>query len=463
MLKKINQYVQLHNMIEKGDRVILGLSGGADSVCLFFVLLQLKKQIDFEIEVVHIHHGLRKEAEEEVGFVKRLCEKQQVKCHVFEENVKEIAKSNKQGVEEAGREVRKKCFEKVAQMTENAKIALAHHQNDNAETFLMNLARGSGLDGLGGIRAVNQNIIRPLLCVSRKEIEAYLKKETYSFCEDETNKEDMYTRNRVRNHILPMLEVYVNTETVSHIDSAAKELMEIKKYLDIEIETGYENVVSTENKQIMIDEEKIKKMQEVLKRGILRKALIDTARHEKDIERKHIELLEGLFEKQTGKSIDLPYEVKATRTYKGITLKKKENSTHFEMGEMHLPIDKKKSMIYHTWEVEWEVVSSTLKEQEPPSEKAYTKWFDYDIINDKVHIRTRKSGDYLTIDGKGSRQKLKSFFINEKIPKEIRDIIPVIAEGSHVLWVVGYRMSKQYQICQDTKNILKIKINQTEE
>ena len=172
MQRKIEQYVSKWDMLKKEDKVITGVSGGADSICLLFVLLELQKKIPFELVVVHVNHGLRGEdADGDEAYVKELCKEHGIVCEIYSENVELIAKNRKQSTEEAGRYVRREAFQKAMQTHGGTKIALAHHKNDSVETFFMNLARGTGLKGLGGIRPVVGEYIRPLLCLERKEIE----------------------------------------------------------------------------------------------------------------------------------------------------------------------------------------------------------------------------------------------------------------------------------------------------
>ena len=242
MEKKILNFIEKYHMLQKEDKVIAGISGGADSICLLFVLLRLKEKIGFDVIAVHVNHGLRGEsAKRDERFTETFCREWNIPCIVYHENVKEIAVQKKLSVEEAGRLVRRKAFEEVRVRYGGTKIALAHHQNDNAETMLLNLARGTGIRGLSGIRPVNGYMIRPLLGINRKEIEYYLKEHQLSYCEDETNAGDEYTRNRIRHQILPMLEEQVNRQAVRHMNETMEQLNQIRDYLEREIEVHWMN------------------------------------------------------------------------------------------------------------------------------------------------------------------------------------------------------------------------------
>lgn len=465
MLEKIRRYVEKWHMIENGDKIIVGVSGGADSICLLFVLIQLQKEIPFELVCVHVNHGLRGiDADADEMYVKKMCEKHCVPCEIYREDVALIAKKRKQSLEEAGREVRREAFVKTLKRYGGTKIALAHHQNDNAETFLMNVARGAGLKGLGGIRPVNGNVIRPLLAVERGEVEKYLEEEGIAFCVDETNKSDAYMRNRIRNHILPYFEEQVNKRTVTHINETMERLREIEGFLEEQTEISWRQCARTEETGTVILQAEFQQIPHVIQSFVLKKVLWEVCRREKDIEAVHLQMLQELFEKQVGRRVDLPYDMEAWRTYDGVVCRKKTEPEPQKAEEKILDCEGQETHLceWCGWQIKSRVFVADQVPQEA-SEKVYTKWFDYDIIRDAVSIRTRKPGDYLAIHSDGKTQKLKSYFINEKISAEERGKIPLIAEGSHILWVVGYRTSSAYRVTKNTKTILEIQINEGEE
>lgn len=218
MEQKVNAYIQKYHMLEKGEKIVIGVSGGADSVCLLFLLLSLRSEWDLKLQAVHVHHGLRgADADADEQYVRKLCQVQDVPLYVFHEDVKAYAKERGMTEEEAGRVLRRERFVQIKNETGASKIVLAHHKNDNVETVLWNLSRGSGIRGAGGIRPKNGDWIRPLLCVTREEIEDYLGERKIAYCEDATNKEDDYTRNRLRNHVIPYLQEEINALSLIHI------------------------------------------------------------------------------------------------------------------------------------------------------------------------------------------------------------------------------------------------------
>lgn len=360
--------------------------------------------------------------------------------------------------------MRREAFVKTLKRYGGTKIALAHHQNDNAETFLMNVARGAGLKGLGGIRPVNGNVIRPLLAVERGEVEKYLEEEGIVFCVDETNKSDAYMRNRIRNHILPYFEEQVNKRIVTHINETMERLREIEGFLEEQTEISWRQCTRTEETGTVILQAEFQQIPHVIQSFVLKKVLWEVCRREKDIEAVHLQMLQELFEKQVGRRVDLPYGMEALRTYEGVVCRKKAKSVLQGNEEKRLCCEEGVTHLYEWcgWKIKSRVFAAERATKEP-SEKVYTKWFDYDIIRSAVSIRTRRQGDYLTIHSEGKTQKLKSYFINEKISAEKRGTIPLIAEGSHILWIVGYRTSSVCRVTENTKRILEIQINEGEE
>lgn len=442
MYQKVKAYVKKWHMLQKEDSVIAGISGGADSVCLLFMLLKLQKELGFALMAVHVNHGIRgAEAERDEAYVKRLCRQWNVRLKVYRENVPAYAKEHGMTEEEAGRDIRRTCFCKVLKEWGGTKIALAHHENDNVETLLWNLCRGTGIRGLGGIAPVNDVWIRPLLCVKRREIESYLKKRGISYCTDMTNADRRYMRNRIRMDVIPYLEDCVNTESVSHMGKTMERMYELEQYILEEVGKYKESCTGWKNGRRIIRQTEYTKIPKALRDNVLHEILCETAGRRKDIEEVHIQMLRDLFTKQVGKRIDLPYGVTAIRTYEGVRFEKNIPEASYAGDEN-------------------ELFSIRVFDREPGNvtfpEKIYTKWFDYDIIKNTVKIRHRIAGDSIVINRYGGRKKLKQYFTDQKVPQEDRDKIWIAADGDEVLWIVGYRQSQKYQITEKTTKILEI-------
>ena len=470
-MKRIEKFIQKYHMLTCGDRVIAGVSGGADSVCLFLMLLELREKIGFDLIAVHVHHGLRGEAaDQDQQFVEALCEQHRIPLEIFRVNLESIAKKRKQSLEEAGRMVRREAFDSVCKKYGGNKIALAHHQNDNAETLLWNLSRGTGLDGLGGIRPVNGKFIRPLLCMNRKEIEEYLAKRKQSYCIDETNAETDYTRNKLRHLVLPILEEQVNSAAVRHMNETMEQIWELQEYMQEQVEAAYQECVQEHFEKacwIQIQQKSFETFPELIKKMVIRKGMEQVGGKKRDLSHKHVDVMMELMNKQVGRTLDLPYEMHAKRNYEGVRLEKQRT---YSSGE------EKKAGIIQECMAELNIPGETIladrnlklrcKILEKPKnlsikdipQKIYTKWFDYGIIKSSLYIRTRQAGDTIVIDEKGHQKKLKNWFVDEKIPKEVRDSQLLLAENNEILWVLGHRMSQAYQVKQSTKWILQIEV-----
>lgn len=461
MWKKVDDFIIEQQMFSAGDVVIAGVSGGADSMCLLFVLEKWSKKADFKLIVTHVNHGLRGEkADEEEAYVKSICEEKGILFESRRVNVHELVEKEKISEEEAGRNLRRKVFEEVAAKHNGNKIALAHHKNDNVETFLLNLARGSRLKGLGGMKPVNGKYVRPLLQVTREEIEEYLKQRNILYCVDESNASDVYTRNRVRNHMIPFMCEQVNVKSVEHISSAMDYFREVQEYLEKQMAMLWkETVAEKEDGTILIDQS-ITKCEKLIGKMVLKEAIIRVAGKERDLEECHVESVAELFEKQTGREVHLPYDVQAVRRYQGVKIsRRKENAPKvFEEQIFPFETEKEYELVFGEYGLKYRIFPRGEGTLVVPK-KTYTKWFDYDIIKKSVGVRTRRPGDRIVIDENGNSQKLKNYFINEKVSSELRDEIPVIVEGEQVLWIVGYRQSKAYQVSERTTTILEIEIN----
>ena len=459
MLKKVRDYMREHEMTAPGDAVIVALSGGADSVCLLTVLKQLATP-EFLLRAVHVHHGIRgAEADRDEAFAQKLCESLSVPLCVAYCHVPAYAAEHGLSEEEAGRILRYQVLEKEAGKWERelpagsrVKIALAHHRDDNAETILHHLLRGSGLTGLAGIRPVQGRRIRPLLCVGREEIRAYLEAGHISWCEDSTNQSPDYTRNRIRSQVLPLLKTAVNEQAEEHILQAGQIIGQADAYLRQQAEEIWQEAVCGQEEDLAaIPLTAFARQPEILKTYLIRHMLDQLHPGWKDISSRHFTAIAELAGKPVGSRLDLPGGLMARTGYETLEIVRKterEVSVKTESGadgEIH---GRQTVPELHM------TVFSRQKDQEIPKNQ-YTKWFDYDKIKGTLSVRTRRTGDYLILPSGGSKT-IARYMIDEKIPKEKREQILLLAEGSHVLWVVGFRISEYYKIEEHTENILQV-------
>ena len=233
MRSEILKTIKKYNLIENGDSIVIGVSGGPDSICLLNVLNELKNELNFKIYVAHINHMIRKEADEETEYVKSFCKNIGVECFVKRIDVIKIAKELKIGTEEAGRKIRYDFFEEVLKNTNSNKIATAHNNNDKVETIIMNILRGSGIAGLKGLDPIRENkFIKPLIEISREEIEAYCEENKLEPRIDKSNNENIYTRNKVRNSVIPYIKKEFNPNILKTINRLSTVATEENEYLD---------------------------------------------------------------------------------------------------------------------------------------------------------------------------------------------------------------------------------------
>ncbi|NTV78172.1 MAG: tRNA lysidine(34) synthetase TilS [Clostridiales bacterium] len=446
-------------MIQADDLVVVGVSGGADSVCLLSILNDMKKELSLELVVVHVNHGIRKTAYKDALFVEEICKNYQIPYFLVEDDIRKIAREEKLSEEEAGRNLRYESFYKILDQYEKekhkkVKIAVAHNQNDRAETLLFNLLRGSKIKGIAGIVPVRDVIIRPMLGVSRDEIEAYLEENNILYCQDETNDSDQYTRNKIRHHIIPYVEKEICTASVAHLNEFA-ELMEMtEEYLMQQTMVAYYKIVKEENNSFLIREESYACESQLIQSYLVHLVICKLAGSKKDITSVHVKAVMELYDRQTGKNVSLPYGIIARKTYEGIILEQKRDES--------LPIEARKLSVPCSLYVEGlgkvNLAVFPRENMGEIQEKTYTKWFDYDKIDESLMLRMRETGDFLAVNSQNGTKSLKEYLINEKIPKENRDSIFLLADGKHILWVIGHRISEKYKITSETVRVLEVTI-----
>lgn len=306
--EKVLNTIKKYGLIKYGDTIVVGVSGGPDSMTLLNVLYSLKNELKINLVVAHINHMLRKEADVETEYVKEYCEKHEISCFIKKEDVMKIAEKEKRGTEEIGREIRYKFFEEVA-LTENAnKIATAHNANDNAETVLMNILRGTSISGLKGIDIIRGGkYIRPLLECNRKDIELYCKENKLNPKYDKTNTENIYTRNKIRNLLIPYIEDNFNPNIIDTINRMSAIAGEENNYIQNQVEKTYREIVITkQNKQIILDLKKFNKQEEVIKNRLVLYTINELMGNCQGIEKIHIKDIVKLCKNNIGNKFLTP-------------------------------------------------------------------------------------------------------------------------------------------------------------
>ena len=458
--QKIRDYVINNDIIEKGDRIVVGVSGGADSVCLLHWLNSVKEDFGLSIHAVHIHHGIRGgEADEDMRFTESICASLGVPCDVRKYNVPEYAKEHNMTVEEAGRLLRYQAFEEVRQECGYDRTAVAHHQDDSVETILFNLVRGTGAKGLRGIAPVSENVVRPLLSLSRVEIEEYLRENNISWRNDSSNRDEEYSRNKIRNTVIPALKE-INERAVGHILESSVIIGDMYRYVLSEANKCFFDIAQVSEGEVILPVKEMLAEEQVIRREVIRLAIDSLVHTLKDITAKHIYSIELMLFGQSGRFQMLPYGVMVVREQAGLKLYREDASvkektedktqeTEVEVncaGVYELPFGQGCFFAEPLPENTEVFDENTLKNME----NMYTKRMDCDKIKGTLLLRTRRSGDYLIVNSGQSHKKLKEYFIEQKIPVTQRDKVLLLADGSHVLWVLGYRMSDGCKITAET-------------
>ena len=453
---KMYNYIMSEKLIADGDGIVVGLSGGADSVALLLALLEVSDRLSIDrsrIVAVHVNHMIRgEEADADQAFAEKLCERLGVSCRVYKRDVPSFARELGCTLEEAGRICRYRCFNETADKCGLEKIAVAHNQNDLAETLLFNMLRGSGINGLGAIKSSRDNIIRPVLFADRSEIECYLKEKHQDYVTDSSNLTLDYDRNKIRHVILPTMSE-INQRAVPHLAELSREAHACYEYIHRQAVDIMERLDESgrSTNTIILDIDALSNQDRLICDHIIYEAVGRAAGVKKDITRKHIALVYELMRSGTGKKINLPYDVVVRVSYDKLIFENPAEERCEFYTEVNGPGE------YHLMDMGTLVVSlmDNSGKMELPK-KNYTKFFDYDKIMGTLCIRTPKQGDYIKIDDKGKTKKLSRVFIDAKVDRNTRNSLPVIAVDHEVLWAVGIIYNEAYRVDDKTKQILSI-------
>lgn len=309
MEEKVLETIKKFNLIQDGDKIVIGVSGGPDSIALLNILLNIKKEeiIHFEIVVCHVNHMIREEAIDDERFVESFCKQNHISCYIKRVEVEKIAKQEKSGTEEIGRKERYQFFNEILKKTNSNKIATAHNANDNAETVLMNIIRGTGITGLKGIEISRDNIIRPLRECTRFEIEKYCEENNLNPRIDKTNFENVYTRNKIRNLLIPYIKENFNPNIIVGINRLSDLAIQEDEYLENKVQEEYNNLLEEkEEKYITLNLRKFNSLEAVIKNRIVLYTINELLGTRKAIEKKHIEDIIKLCSSNIGNKYLIP-------------------------------------------------------------------------------------------------------------------------------------------------------------
>lgn len=442
-MEKVLDFIKKNKMFKAGDVVGVGVSGGIDSMGLLHFLNSVKEELDIEVVAITVDHCLREESAFDCAFVQRWCREHKIRCYKFKVDCSAIAKSKGISIEEAAREGRFGIFDNFVKKQMVDKIALAHHMQDQAETILFHLIRGSGTTGLKGIEAVRGVYVRPLLETEKSEIVEYVYQNEIQYVDDATNEDTKFQRNFIRHKVLPLLRTTwpAVDKTICNFARLAKQDDEfISRFAENTCFLKSKNIVQLPTNYFIYD-------QPVVSRMIF--GALSKINSSKDVESKHIEMILELANAENGSSIDLPNKVKAIKEYENIVFVKQEEkkplaTVNFKCGKTVFG-DIGKFNVKKSLDLKIEEDVETIDVKKLPKGCVW---------------RTRQRGDEITKLNNG-KKSLKDYFIDKKVPQRLRDRIPVLANGSDILVVAGFGISDKVKVDEKTTYVYKISFEET--
>ncbi len=455
--EKFKKIIKENRLFKPGDKIVVGTSGGPDSVCLLHLLSTFPS---FKIITAHLNHNLRsRESRQDEEFVKNLARKLGLKFYSKKLNWKKIKKGN---LEEICRNGRYQFFGEVAKKEKTDLVAVAHTADDQIETVLLNLLRGAGLRGLSGMKYATKfkvqsskfKVVRPLLTIWRKEIENYLAKNRIDFRVDRSNYDLRFTRNRIRHQLIPSLEVENPNFKVMFLEKITKNQ---KKYeaFQKEVEKFYKKIKLKETKaQIELDLKKFLKLNKNLKNELLRKVFEKLLGNLKEFGSIHLsEVNEILKKSKTGSFKKLPGGLVVYKDYEKVVVSCQSSViSYFKIKKRTLKVPGITKIPEIKAKIETEFVSEIDKSNR------FTIFINYDKIKDSLKVRSRRNGDLFYPLGLGGKKKLQDFFVDLKIPRLMRDQIPIVSTNNEIIWIGKYRLDERFKVDKKTREILKIKL-----
>lgn len=450
IINKVRETIRANKLIEKGDNIIVGASGGPDSQFLIYALMELRKEMDFTIVLAHLNHLHRKEADFDESLVEDTAKKFGLDFRKKAANMDDYAKKYGLSSEDAGRRLRYEFFRGVQKEYPKSKIAVAHNLDDQAETVLMRIIRGTGVEGLRAMDYRNGDIIRPILNIKKAKILEYLDRNKIPYAIDKTNFTADYTRNKLRLEIIPEIEM-INPnfkESLVKLSEIATDEISIS---DSYIKNIYEDIIiQRKSDTISFDKVCFENKDKAIQARLIRRAIGEIKKEVRDISKDNIDNFLSLTDLDNGKSIikdDLLF-LKSYKFYRLGLIKEDSQAIEDEIS-----IDIADEISFGDKRIKISSVSDFQKKHGKNIE-----YFDRDKLTFPLSVRFRKNGDKFRPIGLGHSKKLKDFFIDMKVDKEKREKIPLILSENDIIWVTSFRSSEDYKVDPSTKNIIKIEV-----
>jgi len=459
LVEQVKNNILNKSLLEHGNKIIVGVSGGPDSVCLLKVLLEIKDEFKLTLIAVHVNHGLRgPEADHDQSYVEELCNSWGIPVNTYFVDIKALSKKMGVSEEEAGRDARYRIFNRVLKNTGSNCIAVAHNRDDQAETVMLNILRGSGLDGLCGMAMKQGEIIRPLLNISRKQIIEYLESNKIRYCTDSSNKSYEYTRNRVRNELFPEIKRLFDIDPVNQLYRLSNLVNEDRDILEQVARNSFDAIVLSDEDDVVLSATGLRSLSNAIVKRIIRMAWEKINKSRKNLESVHVDQIITLCQNnRTGKKVKLKNGIEVLLSYDRLIFTK--------AGKKYVkPYSYSINMegLTEVKELDAALEARILNESEISqvgdfttiNETSLIQFFDLDRLNGKIVVRSRLDGDRIRPYKSNGEKKLKKFFIDRKVPVEKRNTIPLVAQGNKIAWIVGMRTSEDYRARKDSKKIL---------
>lgn len=448
LIKKIKNFISENSLINENDRILVGLSGGPDSIFLLYIL---HNYFNNQLIIAHINHKLRGiDSDLDEKFIRTISQKLKIPLYVIREDVEKLSNENKKSIEEVGRDVRFSFFNKILKVENFNKIALGHNLDDNVETILINFIKGSGMKGLIGIPEKRDNIIHPIINIKKEEILKYLEENNIEYRIDKTNFETDYLRNKVRNYLLPIIEKEFNKNFKEKILALSNILKVEDKFLDDLVENIKNDILKFEDDFVKIDLKKLQNLHLSLKRRLIRKVIDHFNKDLREYPLDHIDKVISLENKKTGKEIELPLNLIAVKDKNNIIIKRRD----FEIPDFYIEIPDIGSYQEIGMKIELSLVEKISKVKD-----SFISFFDYDKIELPLKIRKPMFGEKFKPLGLKKEKKIQDFFVDSGIPKSVRWNLPVLLDKKDdILWIVGVRISNDYKVTNLTNRVICIKI-----
>lgn len=452
-MKKIEQqvlnFIDQKNLLNKGDKVLIALSGGPDSVLLLYFLFKYKARLKIELGAMHINHRLRgADSETDQKFCNLLCKKYKVNFYTKNRNVKAFASKNKISVEEAGREIRYKELKLAAQKYNYNKIATAHNSSDNAETILLNLFKGTGIDGISGIPVSRDNIIRPILCIKKNDIVKYLDNNKINYRVDKSNLNNDYERNFIRNKILPLIKENINPNFEDSIFRSSEVFKDIKKLINDSSNDSVNKIIKTERGKVKIHLNSDFSAKKVGLSFLIKKSVNEKFNEELNF--KNISDIISLTEKRIGQKVDLPGKLVAQKERGMIIINTKTKKTE----NILLTVKPNKEVVLNSKKIFIKKINK--QEKYRLSRNRNLEFISGDEIKGSFKIRNWTAGDKFHPIGLKGSKKISDYLTEQKIPNYKRKDQLVLTNNNKIVWVLGLRLDDRFKITLQTKKVYSI-------